>query len=1454
MRNLLIIIFLTITVSLSGATYYVATNGNDSNVGSIDSPWLTLQKAFNSISPGDILYIRGGTYSPTGTVSGGGVSGVVVNGKKGTASSMYNVFAYPGEHPILDCRNITNSSYNRYGIFIVSSDYWYIKGIEITRADQPSGHVGQGVMVMSSNNNKLEAIVSHHNGGPGMGIRDQSEGNLFLNCDSYNNYDPLTATPGDDADGYDVGFITARSGNDRVNTLQGCRAWLNGDDGFDMYQYPGYHGIYILKDCWSWKNGYKPDGTSQAGDGNGFKYGADNNYSLDAVVRRTSTNCIAYSNRQRGFSQEAANVKEIFYNNTAYLNGTWGFSFYNYDTPDILRNNVSYKNPNGTIENQGTKRVHDHNSWDSNVTLSDADFVSLDGTQLSVARKSDGSLPDITFLHLATGSDLIDAGVNVGLPYTGNAPDMGAFEVQGTSTSTNPVFRSASVENSAPSALVMNYDQSLNSLIIPDPSAFTVTVNSTSRSISSVTISGTTVLLNLASPAVYGDAIVVSYTKPATNPLQNSTGLQADNLAATNVINNVTAPVPVYVSSVIENAAPSLLVMTYSVTLANVVPSTSSFTVLVNSTRRSVSTVTISGAKVQLTLSSPVAGGDVVTVAYTKPSTNPIQSASGGQAASLGAKSVTNNVVSVTPVYVSSVIENATPSVLTMTYNMTLANIVPATSAFSVLINSSAVSVNSVAVSGTSAILTLARAAVSGDVITVSYTKPTRNPLQSASGSQAASISNKSVTNNVISTAPVFVSAAIEDATPRVITLTYSMSLANIVPATTAFSVLVNSSSAAVSSVAVSGTSVNLTLASAVVTGDVITVSYTKPTKNPLQSSSGSQAASISNKSVTNNVLSAAPVFVSAVVENATSKVVDMTYSQSLANIVPSVSAFTVTVNSSKRTIGSVSVSGTKVSLTLSTAVAYGDVIRVSYTKPSANPLQNASGALVASLSLTVVTNNVLSIIPSYVSSIVANATPKVVEMTYSLPLANVVPSTSAFTVMVNSAKRTVSSVAISGNTVLLTLSSAIVYGDVITVSYTKPSSNPLQSTAGGRAASISTKSVTNNVLTSAPVYVSSVIQNATPNILEITYSGTLANVVPAASSFSVVVSASSRSVTSVTISGTNVLLTLSSNVAAGNTVTVAYTRPSTNPLQSETGALASSITAQPVTNNIANQANNPPTISITAPADNSTFTTPASITISADANDTDGSITLVEFFNGTESLGSTTAAPYSITRDLSTIGNYTISAVATDNLGAKTTSAAINIIVNDVSQPVENIPPVVSISSPTKGYMFSSPADIEIEAMASDDDGSVSKVELYVGKEKLAELTAEPYIYVWKGVTDGTYQIRAVAIDNLGATDTSAFVEFTVGNKPVYDGNSDIINLYPNPSDGHFSIEFLVPLQSTRSEIIISDMSGNQVQREPVTPEETVKQIELLNARTGLYILTVVSDQILVTKKIIIR
>ena len=84
--------------------------------------------------------------------------------------------------------------------------------------------------------------------------------------------------------------------------------------------------------------------------------------------------------------------------------------------------------------------------------------------------------------------------------------------------------------------------------------------------------------------------------------------------------------------------------------------------------------------------------------------------------------------------------------------------------------------------------------------------------------------------------------------------MTYNLSLASIVPATSAFTVMVNSVARTVSSVSISGTKVTLTLASPVVSGNTVTVAYTKPATNPLQTTSGGQAASITAQPVTNYV------------------------------------------------------------------------------------------------------------------------------------------------------------------------------------------------------------------------------------------------------------------------------------------------------------------------------------------------------------------------------------------------------------------------------------------------------------------------------------------------------------------------------------------------------------------------------------------------------------------------
>jgi|CXWL01.1.fsa_nt_gi ELWxxDGT repeat protein len=98
---------------------------------------------------------------------------------------------------------------------------------------------------------------------------------------------------------------------------------------------------------------------------------------------------------------------------------------------------------------------------------------------------------------------------------------------------------------------------------------------------------------------------------------------------------------------------------------------------------------------------------------------------------------------------------------------------------------------------------------------------------------------------------------------------------------------------------------------------------------------------------------------------------------------------------------------------------------------------------------------------------------------------------------------------------------------------------------------------------------------------------------------------------------------------------------------------------------------NAPPTVSLTGPSDNAQFAAPASITVTAAAADVDGSITQVEFFRGTTSLGVDASSPFSVTWAGAPVGSYQLSAVATDNRGATVASSAITVKVTATLTPM---------------------------------------------------------------------------------------------------------------------------------------------------------------------------------------
>jgi hypothetical protein len=189
-------------------------------------------------------------------------------------------------------------------------------------------------------------------------------------------------------------------------------------------------------------------------------------------------------------------------------------------------------------------------------------------------------------------------------------------------------------------------------------------------------------------------------------------------------------------------------------------------------------------------------------------------------------------------------------------------------------------------------------------------------------------------------------------------------------------------------------------------------------------------------------------------------------------------------------------------------------------------------------------------------------------------------------------------------------------------------------------------------------------------------------------------------------------------------------------------------------------QGDSPPAVTLTQPIDGATFTAPATVNLGASASDPDGSVAKVEFFSGAAKLGEDTTAPYSFSWGGVAVGSYTLTARATDNLGATTTSVASTITVNGNTLPTANI------TWPTNGAEFAWKPTITVTATASDPDGNVTRVEFRDGTTVLGQDTSAPYSFTWRNVPPGSHVLTARATDNAGGVTISSPVGITVRTK----------------------------------------------------------------------------------------
>ncbi|WP_416985543.1 carbohydrate-binding protein [Streptomyces sp. T028] len=287
---------------------YVSPSGTDSAAGTSSAP-TTLTSAISRVTAGGTIYLRGGTYNYSSTVT-------IPQTSSGTASARTTLSAYPGETPVLNFSAQSESSSNR-GLQLFGS-YWRVYGVVVERAGDNGIYVG-------GSHNVIERTVTRYNRDTGLQLgrissstatADWPSDNLVLSAESHDNAD----SDGEDADGFAAKLTTGTG-----NVFRYAVAHNNIDDGWDLYTKTdtGAIGPVTIEDSLSYNNGTLSDGTVNSnGDRNGYKLGGDD-IAVNHVVRRS----IAYHNGKHGFTYNSNPGSMAVSNNLSIDNAQRNYSW-----------------------------------------------------------------------------------------------------------------------------------------------------------------------------------------------------------------------------------------------------------------------------------------------------------------------------------------------------------------------------------------------------------------------------------------------------------------------------------------------------------------------------------------------------------------------------------------------------------------------------------------------------------------------------------------------------------------------------------------------------------------------------------------------------------------------------------------------------------------------------------------------------------------------------------------------------------------------------------------------------------------------------------------------------------------------------------------------------------------------------------------------------------------------
>lgn len=189
--------------------------------------------------------------------------------------------------------------------------------------------------------------------------------------------------------------------------------------------------------------------------------------------------------------------------------------------------------------------------------------------------------------------------------------------------------------------------------------------------------------------------------------------------------------------------------------------------------------------------------------------------------------------------------------------------------------------------------------------------------------------------------------------------------------------------------------------------------------------------------------------------------------------------------------------------------------------------------------------------------------------------------------------------------------------------------------------------------------------------------------------------------------------------------------------------------------------ANQPPSVTLTAPSSGTFVAAGGAIALSAVASDPDGTIASVAFLDAGSTLGATSSRPYEFIWNATRPGVHSITARATDDKGGSTESAPVDIVVGQ--------PPRVVVTSPPPCSSLSGPIDVALSADAVGNGGTVASVEFFDNGTSLGMVTAAPWRMTLVNAAVGTHSLIAKASDDHGLSTMSRASTFEVrgANQP---------------------------------------------------------------------------------------